>query len=582
MDIQNIVAEVTKQVINSMSGSSDEAKSDITYNQSVGAGRNGLVVLCGIPQRFERAYSIISNMSAKGVTMDILFTSSASRLFDVNRMKAISGVKNVYLETDFFSVSQTVAAADFICVPLLSLPMAAKMSGFITDNRATCVMIEALGTGKPVFAETETINWFVSNPGCQPAFKTRASEIIEELRGLGVRFIPLDNMPSNMASYTPRLFPPAAPGSYQPLYRNRTAAIPAGPQNFSPAASGNYQPLYRNRTAPFSGMQQNLASSTPAIQQGFVPVTPVMPAGIPVPNISSSALAMPSSGSPVPATALDSSRQVAENCTYSDICPYPECIGCGMCIVQNSSSVNAILDAGAERIGAHKGILTPNQQIGAMIDHTLLKPDATAEEVRELCLEAKDHVFASVCVNPSHVELSARLLAGSPVKVCTVIGFPLGSTTTGTKAFETREAIMKGADEIDMVINVGALKAGNYALVEEDIRSVKAACGDKLLKVILETALLTDEEKVKGCTLAKTAGANYVKTSTGFGPGGATVQDVKLMRKTVGPYMGVKASGGVRDFQTAEAMVQAGATRIGASASVKIVTSGEAAVGTGY
>ncbi|PKK88642.1 MAG: deoxyribose-phosphate aldolase [Candidatus Wallbacteria bacterium HGW-Wallbacteria-1] len=239
------------------------------------------------------------------------------------------------------------------------------------------------------------------------------------------------------------------------------------------------------------------------------------------------------------------------------------------------------MHAGADRIGAHPGIIDPEKNMARLIDHTLLKPEATEDDVRLLCEEARRHTFASVCVNPGHVELSARLLAGCPVKVCTVIGFPLGSTTTGTKAFETREAIMKGAHEIDMVINVGALKAGNYKLVEDDIRAVKAATGDKILKVILETALLTDEEKIKACTICKTAGADFVKTSTGFGPGGATVEDIALMRRVVGPEMGVKASGGVRDTETARAMVKAGATRIGASASVKIVT-GEKDDGKGY
>jgi deoxyribose-phosphate aldolase len=499
--------------------------------------KHALVVLCGIPQRFDRAFSIISNMSSAGISMDILLTSSGSRLFDVNKLKSIPSVRNVFLETDFFSISDTVASADFICCPLLSLPMAAKMAGFITDNRATCVMIEALGTGKPVFAETETINWFISNPGCQPAFRSRASQLIEELRGLGVRFIPIDSMPSKISSFMPDRITQALPGSYAPM-----------------------RPAYQ--TGLQSNMQTGLAPQGQA-SQGMVRT-------------------FNQTGYNLPPHVLEASREAAKSFTASDICPFPECIGCGMCIVQNRSSVDAILDAGAQRIGAHKGILSPNQQIAGMIDHTLLKPEATADEVRELCTEAREHIFASVCVNPSYVELAARLLAGSPVKVCTVIGFPLGSTTTGTKAFETREAIMKGADEIDMVINVGALKAGNYKLVEDDIRTVKAACGDKILKVILETSLLTDEEKVKACTLCKTAGADYVKTATGFGPGGATVGDIKLMRSTVGPYMGVKASGGVRDFETAEAMVNAGATRIGASASVKIVSGGKAGEGSGY
>ncbi|MBM3269604.1 MAG: deoxyribose-phosphate aldolase [Candidatus Sericytochromatia bacterium] len=220
-----------------------------------------------------------------------------------------------------------------------------------------------------------------------------------------------------------------------------------------------------------------------------------------------------------------------------------------------------------------------------MIDHTLLKADATEAEVRKLCEEARQYQFMSVCVNPSWVALAAKLLSGSGVKVCTVIGFPLGATDTATKEFETAEAVHNGADEVDMVVNVGALKSKNYQVVEDDIRAVvdaaRKARKDVVTKVILETALLTDEEKVVGCALSKSAGADFVKTSTGFSTGGATVKDIALMRATVGPELGVKASGGVRDTKTAQALVAAGATRIGASASVAIVK-GTAAAGGGY
>ncbi|MCK4259076.1 MAG: deoxyribose-phosphate aldolase [Halanaerobiales bacterium] len=213
-----------------------------------------------------------------------------------------------------------------------------------------------------------------------------------------------------------------------------------------------------------------------------------------------------------------------------------------------------------------------NSEVGQMIDHTLLKPNATEDDVIKLCDEAAKYKFASVCVNPSYVALASKRLRGSGVKVCTVIGFPLGATTSTTKAMETRDAIANGATEIDMVINVGALKSGNNAQVKKDIEAVVgAACGQGLVKVILETSLLTDEEKVRACLLSKYAGADFVKTATGFGPGGATLEDISLMRKTVGKEMGVKASGGIRDLETAQAMIAAGATRIGASASVAIV-----------
>lgn len=207
----------------------------------------------------------------------------------------------------------------------------------------------------------------------------------------------------------------------------------------------------------------------------------------------------------------------------------------------------------------------------AMIDHTLLKQDATKGQIEQICAEAKQYVFASVCVNPTWIKLAASLLEGTNVKVCTVIGFPLGASTSETKAFETRDAIEKGATEIDMVINVGELKDGNYDYVQKDIEAVVKAANGTLVKVIIESCLLTDEEKVKACELAVAAGADYVKTSTGFSTGGATPEDIALMRKTVGPTIGVKASGGVRSLEDMKAMIDNGATRIGASSGVAIM-----------
>ena len=206
-----------------------------------------------------------------------------------------------------------------------------------------------------------------------------------------------------------------------------------------------------------------------------------------------------------------------------------------------------------------------------LIDHTLLKPEATPEDIVTLCREAKEHDFMSVCVNPAYVPLAASLLKDCDVKVCTVIGFPLGMNLTKTKVQEAEEAIRQGADEIDMVINVGMLKAGNDDYVEAEIRELKQVAGSRILKVIIETCLLTDEEKVRACKLSKNAGADFVKTSTGFSKGGATAADVKLMRETVGPDMGVKASGGVRTHEDLLAMVEAGANRIGTSNGVKII-----------
>lgn len=220
------------------------------------------------------------------------------------------------------------------------------------------------------------------------------------------------------------------------------------------------------------------------------------------------------------------------------------------------------------------------KDIARMIDHTLLKPEATAAQIEKLCNEAKEYGFASVCVNPWHVPLASKLLEGSPVKVCTVIGFPLGANTSTIKAIEAREAVGNGASEVDMVINIGALKAGDLSTVKKDIEAVVGAVEEGVIvKVIIETCLLTNEEKEQACRLAKEAGADFVKTSTGFSTGGATVEDVALMRRVVGESMGVKASGGVRDYETAVKMIEAGATRIGTSSGVTIVKGGNAGAG---
>ncbi|MDP1572464.1 MAG: deoxyribose-phosphate aldolase [Vicinamibacterales bacterium] len=234
--------------------------------------------------------------------------------------------------------------------------------------------------------------------------------------------------------------------------------------------------------------------------------------------------------------------------------------------------VSGVLDAGASRLGLHAtGGRTG--AVSGLIDHTLLKADATQHDIETLCREAAEFRFATVCVNPAWVALAARRLQGTGVGVCSVVGFPLGATTPDVKHYETRRAIFDGATEIDMVINVGALKSGDLRLVERDIEAVAAPCREcgVVSKVIIEAALLTDDEKVTACTLSKAAGADFVKTSTGFGPGGATAADVALMRRVVGAEMGVKAAGGVRDYDQVKAMVAAGATRVGASAGVRIL-----------
>jgi deoxyribose-phosphate aldolase len=252
--------------------------------------------------------------------------------------------------------------------------------------------------------------------------------------------------------------------------------------------------------------------------------------------------------------------------------------GCGSVSVELCPDrANEMIEAGACRLGAcSPGTAMPGN-VAAAIDHTLLKPEATALDIDKLCSEALQHRFASVCVNGTWVRRCAEILHGSPVAVCAVVGFPLGAMASEVKAYEARRAIEDGSCEIDMVINVGALKSGDHDFVRRDIAAVAQTChnlGAKL-KVILETALLTDAEKVRACELSKEAGADFVKTSTGFSKGGATAADVALMRQTVGPTLGVKASGGVRDAKDAKAMLEAGATRLGASASVAIVTGGQ-------
>ena len=279
---------------------------------------------------------------------------------------------------------------------------------------------------------------------------------------------------------------------------------------------------------------------------------------------------------------------IVEEIAASEAAPAPSRCSCHSLLYECCPDrLRGVLDAGATRLGLHATGGAPGG-VASMIDHTLLKPDATRRDIEALCREAADYAFASVCVNPTWVALCASLLQGTGVKVCSVVGFPLGATTPDTKHYETRRAIFDGAREIDMVINVGALKSGDVRVVERDIEAVTSPCREAgaLSKVIIEAALLSDDEKITACTLAKAAAADYVKTSTGFGPGGATAADVMLMRRVVGEEMGVKAAGGVRDLEGLKTMVAAGATRIGASAGVRIVQESQgkqpAAVGKGY
>jgi deoxyribose-phosphate aldolase len=266
-------------------------------------------------------------------------------------------------------------------------------------------------------------------------------------------------------------------------------------------------------------------------------------------------------------------------------CTTGSCVGWERNIVDQPTAVKNIINNGAERIAAGLGVANElvDRNVARMIDHTMLKPDATPDEITKLCEEAKTYNFASVCINPCFVSMCKELLKGSQVKVCTVIGFPLGATTTEVKRAEAEQALNNGAQEIDMVINIGMLKQKKYEYVFNDINQVVLAAKrhNAVCKVILETALLTDEEKIKACLLSKDAKADFVKTSTGFSKGGATAGDVALMRYVVGSAVGVKASGGIRTAEDAKLMIESGADRIGASASVKIVKGEKSAAG-GY
>jgi deoxyribose-phosphate aldolase len=265
---------------------------------------------------------------------------------------------------------------------------------------------------------------------------------------------------------------------------------------------------------------------------------------------------------------LRASSKIGDECKAT----IDSCSSCGYCVTRKPIATKMIIDSGAKRIGLASGIENFDSKLASMIDHTMLKPNATAKEIDKICDEAIKYNFYGVCVNSSYIPQVARRLSGTPVKPVAVVGFPLGAASSNAKAFEAREAIRSGAQEIDMVINIGALKSKDYDTVFLDIKKVVEASKPYSVKVILETAMLTDEEKIAGSTLAKLAQAKFVKTSTGFGPGGATIKDVELMRKVVGEELGVKASGGIKTTEDAREMIKAGANRIGASASIEIVT----------
>lgn len=424
--------------------------------------------------------------------------------------------------------ARLVRAARVVVVPALSVSAAAQAAQLLAGDLAAAVVVQAILQRRPVVAARE----LVALPGAGPAWvpgapaggtpvpfalRRKLEEVVAALRGYGVALVDA----AQLAQAAEAIL--GAP------------AVPAG-------------------------------VGAPSLGGGAVPAA----RGVPAPGGTAEAGGQPGATRNPGATALLGALTVAPPASGPGAAA-PGGVASGGTVPGSPAPGHAA--PGAAGPGASPGGW--DRGLARIIDHTLLKPDATAAQIEQLCREALQYGFAAVCVNPTWVPLAARLLQGSDVKVCTVVGFPLGATSTAAKVAEARAAIAAGAREIDMVINIGALKSGLYDQVRDDIRAVvEAAHPTATVKVILETALLTDAEKVQACRLAREAGADFVKTSTGFGPGGATVHDVALLRREVGPAMGVKASGGIRDRATALAMVQAGANRIGASASVAIVTGG--------
>ncbi len=481
-----------------------------------------LCILMGGDRNLEDVFKGINELS-KNFLIKIFMTKAATKIIGVDRVK--SEVKGIEIIVDDGTTKidpyELSLWTDILVIPVLTLNGLAKIANLMPDSTHINIVVGCLEKGVPIIVSRDSI--FCScypEPSRSSALYRKVESYISELKSLNIVVSTAKNFVND-------------------VYR----------------MSGIFEPVLTFSQAgkiidDTSRIKVTTTSAGKIIDTEEIEVT------------TSSAGKVFTK----PVSKLDG--------IISDICPAfnsgIECSVCGKCVERKKSTVSKIVDAGADRISAYD-VKDVSKNIASLIDHTLLKANATQEEIVKLCEEAKKYGFASVCVNPVYVSLCKQLLKGTNVKVCTVIGFPLGATTPTVKAIEAKEAIANGADEVDMVINIGALKSGNYQLVLDDIKAVREATRGKILKVIIETAYLTREEKIKACELAKEAGADFVKTSTGFGPSGATVEDVMLMRQVVGPKLGVKASGGIRTLEDAKKMVEAGATRIGASASVAIV-----------
>jgi deoxyribose-phosphate aldolase len=498
----------------------------------MGKGGKILVVVMAANRNWEDASASVKRIAAR-CPITVLSTPSAVREFGLDAVKSAAGVSEVLLPDNAPSAVELVNSHAMLVFATLSMNGLSKMVFMSVDSLPSVLAYYFLQSGKPVVAARDGI-WCThfDEPSPGTMVGRRAEEMLNQLKSMGVRVTTAKNLGSEVLW---------ACGENGAVTGSRTTIGTAGKVFRTegaapPAAKGPHSPLPAAKTPP-------VAATEPETKQAPASKAAAHSAELRV-------------------QAAGQRPDLSAEHTGTSSCPH--CRVGGM----DKSAIEAL---GAERLAVCHPSETGNK-VAFLIDHTLLKPNATQEEVGKLCEEAKRFCFASVCVNPAYVPLASQLLRGSGVRVCTVIGFPLGSTTPTVKAIEARDAMANGADEIDMVINVGALKSGNHALVLDDIRAVRDATRGKVLKVIIETAYLTKEEKVKACELSKQAGADFVKTSTGFGPGGATVEDIALMRAVVGPDMGVKASGGIRDQETALKMVEAGATRIGASASISITT----------
>lgn len=489
-----------------------------------------LVILTGDSASLENALVQLGRIGDRGLSVACLISNEARGSCGESAITGALGRVSFVEEHD--AVASAVCA-DIVVIPALSLHVAARAALLTGGDAVTRAIVAALLEGKRVYAAADSTLSAAAAGGDAAGrgghnfpLRRQVEEYLKKLREYGVIVVDARDLGRELERGLRIIgFGHAGPSA-------GSTATTRGPHDVETLAS-------------------HWAESGRSTFTGIESLQPKAPAG--------------AGTGPGPGAGAGSASSTCSRL-------FGECSACGKCVQENPDGTARIVEAGASRIGAAPGIGAIATDVAAMIDHTLLKPDATRDQIVKLCEEAKQYGFASVCVNPANVSLAASLLKGTPVKVCTVIGFPLGATTPTAKAIETRDAIANGATEVDMVINVGALKSGDYDLVKRDIEAVvDAARGKALVKVILETALLTDEEKVKACLLAKMAGADFVKTSTGFGPGGATVEDVRLMRKVVGSDMGVKASGGIRNLESARKMIEAGASRIGASASVAIV-----------